>query len=1273
MVALIAFLIRQLKNRVNVTSYKNGNPLYDIAFVTQSSGNMAEAYQPIANSKISIGRVKMIDDDEKALVQVLVSDPDDDSLEPIYSRCGYLDNSGFIYEQKSKNSPAIKIGYLAKPSNPDVPCMKGERSWRSFWLHSYLDVYKFNTPIDPNPKTPYEPKITLPARTLNITGGENDGKISASNNVLGDGLMNEADTSRHDQTTMTRDEIIRDIKRNMVLVQGSTFRMGSEPSNTGVQCEDGKERGKAENNESPVHEVTLTDYFIGRFPVSQAEWKAIMEDNPSDCQDSLNYPVAPVSWNDCQKFIDRLNELSGEKYSLPTEAQWEFAARGGKLSKGTTFSGSEVFSEVGWSDHKHEVALKKSNELGIFDMSGLVREWCIDRWGHYSADAQFNPSGPDDNDPLLIVNTETSDELYYVVRSPSGNETVCNRKGEAANLGKDFKSYGMRLAISIPIPEQEIEPETELTSDVDPDNQVMGDTVEVLATSVVENDITQTIQETATPQTVETESEETEQVLFEREETGQETTEEHPVVLNGWGNRDLKKKKEENGDNIARDSDEKMKSDGNVENNIFSSPSNKAQANRLSQAATLVARCDKQGLSNVIIGGITTESRAGAYALFAILNKRKKTTEEAFSAKKHNWRDTALLSALLYCFLYIALYVVVCCVLQRPIIGRLLPNPLIPVVGIAIMYLFYFVIWSLVWSYKVERTESGNTFQPILDLLNKSVGQSKTELLIIIFGFLAIPGSLLFFECDFVPLLLVILTGVIINRCVPGVSEPWHVRKSYQDLDQDFVGDDDNEEPETNEPPAGNLVCTYDWVLDCDYKELKGHHSIHFDPDKMREERLNNPFYTQHVLNSKDVVKSMYSMLVSRKDYMERTRDLAKYISRTAQYENLNPEQTIQFALDFIQEPNIRFVKDSDSEKIQYSLKYMRLPDETLVDKEGDHDCKTFLAAMLYHALGYNVLFLYSQKYDHYAVAVEVKDNWTKKWGDEEKIHIIEEADIKYVICETTTDRFKVGDLHPGLKKEDFSTILLPCNGNEPLNDETVRTYDWDLDSEDGVSNRHGMIVLNFSNDKICNLREINPFRHPTTSAESYMGKIRDMVSYLKTDAKRTKNIQSVVEAINERASDLTELNKLQFTLDFVQEPNIRYCVDKESAPLSNIKYEGEYADMELEYMRYPDETLFDKEGDCDCKSFLATMLFNVSGYNVLFLMSDEYKHAAIAVEYNPAWAEQIKDFNEEIVVLEHGGRKYIYCETTGDGYRIGHIKEGEDIHNFEYIVEITK
>jgi len=179
----------------------------------------------------------------------------------------------------------------------------------------------------------------------------------------------------------------------MICVEGGTFTMGA----TSEQGSD------ADSDEKPTHSVTLSNYYIGQTEVTQGLWRAVMGSNPSYFNKGGTYPMENVSWEDCQTFISKLNsllssQLAGRHFALPTEAQWEYAARGGKKSGGYKYSGSNTLSEVGWyADNSnkttHPVAQKKANELGIYDMSGNVWEWCWDWYGGYSSIVQTNPTG----------------------------------------------------------------------------------------------------------------------------------------------------------------------------------------------------------------------------------------------------------------------------------------------------------------------------------------------------------------------------------------------------------------------------------------------------------------------------------------------------------------------------------------------------------------------------------------------------------------------------------------------------------------------------------------------------------------------------------------------------------------------------------------------------------------------------------------------------------------------------------------------------------------
>jgi formylglycine-generating enzyme required for sulfatase activity len=147
-------------------------------------------------------------------------------------------------------------------------------------------------------------------------------------------------------------------------------------------------------------------YYIGKYPVTQAQWVAVMGSNPSIFTGNLSRPVERVSWNDVQTFITRLNSLTGRTYRLPTEAEWEFAARGGNGSLSYKYSGSNNIGDVAWyslsRSRTHPVGTKQANELGIYDMSGNVWEWVNDRWGNYTAEAKTNPTGPSSGSNRVI-------------------------------------------------------------------------------------------------------------------------------------------------------------------------------------------------------------------------------------------------------------------------------------------------------------------------------------------------------------------------------------------------------------------------------------------------------------------------------------------------------------------------------------------------------------------------------------------------------------------------------------------------------------------------------------------------------------------------------------------------------------------------------------------------------------------------------------------------------------------------------------------------------
>lgn len=196
---------------------------------------------------------------------------------------------------------------------------------------------------------------------------------------------------------------VNGVSFTMVTVKGGKFTMGA----TDVQG------GGVNDKETPAHQVTVSTFSIGQTEVTQALWLAVMGTNPSHFTsahgytDDLQRPVEGVSWDDCRIFTSRLNRITGKQFRLPTEAEWEYAARGGSLSQGYLYAGSNDLNEIAWfcdniPSHTSEtagygtqpVAAKLPNELGLYDMSGNVWEWCFDRFGPYSKKSQKNPVGP---------------------------------------------------------------------------------------------------------------------------------------------------------------------------------------------------------------------------------------------------------------------------------------------------------------------------------------------------------------------------------------------------------------------------------------------------------------------------------------------------------------------------------------------------------------------------------------------------------------------------------------------------------------------------------------------------------------------------------------------------------------------------------------------------------------------------------------------------------------------------------------------------------------
>ena len=251
-------------------------------------------------------------------------------------------------------------------------------------------------------------------------------------------LIEENEDDDEEEETVSRDTIItvNGVSFTMKFVENGLFEMGAQNADPNKPNYD----EEAWDREGPVHLVTLSDYYIGETEVTQELWRAVMGYNQSHF-DGEQKPVEQVSWYECKNFINKLNQLTGKNFRFPTEAEWEFAAKGGNESQGYRFSGSDDINDVAWysADGKptREVKNKLPNELGIYDMCGNVMEWCGDLFSDYTSAPQINPTG-------AVSGTD------YIVRGGCclSNATYCRMTVRSFfNPGGASYGIGFRLAM----------------------------------------------------------------------------------------------------------------------------------------------------------------------------------------------------------------------------------------------------------------------------------------------------------------------------------------------------------------------------------------------------------------------------------------------------------------------------------------------------------------------------------------------------------------------------------------------------------------------------------------------------------------------------------------------------------------------------------------------------------------------------------------------------------------------------------------------------------
>ena len=258
------------------------------------------------------------------------------------------------------------------------------------------------------------------AETEKVIKVYNNGEVVATHKLSDIEYFQVEDVDAAEMVKDVETITVNGVSFDMIKVEGGTYKMGSN---------DG------ESDEKPVHDETVATFQIGKTEVTQELWQAVMGANPSNFKGEANLPVEKVSWTDCNTFITKLNQATGKNFRLPTEAEWEYAARGGNKSQGFTYSGSNTIGDVAWYDGNsssktHPVAQKQPNELGIYDMSGNVWEWTSDK---YSTDY-----------------SQPRTSSYRVYRGGSWGGTAANSRVANRNDFSESTAYdvlGLRLAL----------------------------------------------------------------------------------------------------------------------------------------------------------------------------------------------------------------------------------------------------------------------------------------------------------------------------------------------------------------------------------------------------------------------------------------------------------------------------------------------------------------------------------------------------------------------------------------------------------------------------------------------------------------------------------------------------------------------------------------------------------------------------------------------------------------------------------------------------------
>ena len=404
----------------------------------------------------------------------------------------------------------------------------------------------------------------------------------------------------------------------------------------------------------------------------------------------------------------------------------------------------------------------------------------------------------------------------------------------------------------------------------------------------------------------------------------------------------------------------------------------------------------------------TVTARAGGFLLLYKDRQPRAESEDAVTPGA-TWKDTALLSALVFTLIYFFFYLAGSGKMALPAMKE-------QVSFTASMLLVFGILWALLRQVKIESELDGRRFGDFLMLMNRNTGVMALNNWIILGTAASLLVSIFFFGSDFIPLQVAILIGVGVNKRYI-THEPWQVMDTEEDgSDLPWDGEDADGGLDPSVPDDA-VDRSFSWQLDSPFHHLEGQFSIRFSREKIANLRKENPFRQNPGASFKSNVAALFDLC---KDNVNVHRVL-RYVSKSIREAGLSEPEQMQFILDFVQSPNISYKEDDKCEEIGNPREYARFPDETMYDGRGDCDCKAVLAAMLFKEAGFKTAYLTTAT--HAAVAVAFKQAGSSAMKNLGGDSLLTHDGYMYFFCETTGDGFRIGDLG-GTTRESLQEII---------------------------------------------------------------------------------------------------------------------------------------------------------------------------------------------------------------------------------------------------------